>query len=474
MSMILKRIISCLITVGLTVAMLAGLTAITESKASFCKYKQFFDQNADFDVLFIGSSKVINGILPVELWNDYGIVSYNMGGHANTLPTSYWVLRNALEYTTPKCVVIDCHGSASDAKISSQFDYAHLSFDSVPLSLTKIQAVFDLVEPQQWDDYRARRMELLWNFSIYHSTWNEVYLGSFRPSWSYQKGAELRANVSVPAETETLFPDDRNTWDTLGMEYLIKSIKLCQERGIDVILIHLPYPAAKDTLTAANTVGDVAEYYGVEYLNFFTTDVVDYQTDMYDPDSHLNPSGAFKVTDCLGQILSERYDIPDRRNHQDYQHWYYDAEMYQQEKISLFETATSAWCYWMLLSDDDFSFVAELSENDLQQDEMLPALLRNAGIQPEKVNGRCIVVADRTNDTVTYIELESLTKDSAETSLGLLSCNSDSVMLDGQECWKIITGREPAMHFALLTENQELVGQASFFADEIRSKLEGD
>ena len=112
MSMTLKRIASCLIVVCLTVAILAGLTGIVENKSSLQKYTQFFEQEGDFDVLFLGSSKVINGVLPMELWNDYGIVSYNLGGHANTIPTSYWVLRNALEHTTPKCVVLDCFGAS--------------------------------------------------------------------------------------------------------------------------------------------------------------------------------------------------------------------------------------------------------------------------------------------------------------------------------------------------------------------------
>jgi len=142
MGVTLKRILSCLIVICLTVAILAGLTNIVESKSSLEKYTQFFEQEADFDVLFLGSSKVINAVLPMELWNDYGIVSYNMGGHSNTIPVSYWVLRNALEYTTPKCVVMDCMGTQWDNMIYQNFEYSHLSFDAFPLSPAKIQAVF--------------------------------------------------------------------------------------------------------------------------------------------------------------------------------------------------------------------------------------------------------------------------------------------------------------------------------------------
>lgn len=467
----LQRIASFLITVCLTIVLLAGLTSITESKGSLEKYIQFFEQDADFDVLFMGSSKVINGILPMELWNDYGIISYNMGGHANTIPTSYWVLRNALDHTTPKCVVFDCTGSGTGGLVSTNFDYTHLSFDAFPLSPTKIQAVFDLVDPEAWEDPLAKRMELLWNFSVYHSRWNSLKPGDFYPYYTYQKGAEPRVNVSIPAKMATLPADRKNTTETTGMQYLIKAIELCRERGIDIILIHLPYPANEGDLIAANTVTDVAERYSVDYLNFFEMDVVDYRTDMNDPNSHLNPSGAMKVTDYLGRFLSERYDIPNRKDHPDYQSWFYDAEQYHRKKVKLFTETNSAWNYWMLLSDDDFSFIADLSESDLKQDEVLTALLRNAGIQPENVSGRCIIAADRSSGTVTYTAYDSLLQSPAETALGTLTLDEEGVKLDGQTFWH--TGESEAssaaMRFALLNYEKDLEGTAQFSAGEIRS-----
>lgn len=104
----IKAVISCIITVSLTVCFLFHLTDLMERKSSDVKYSDFFKQDEDFDVLFMGSSHVINAVYPMELWDDYGIVSYNFGGHANQMPTTYWVMENALEYTNPKVVVIDC------------------------------------------------------------------------------------------------------------------------------------------------------------------------------------------------------------------------------------------------------------------------------------------------------------------------------------------------------------------------------
>ena len=469
MGVTIKKIISCLVVVSLTAAMLAGMTNLTEKKSSLEKYTQFFEQDADFDVLFLGSSKVINGIFPMELWNDFGIVSYNFGGHSNSIPTSYWVLRNALDYTTPKCVVLDCFGSNWNSKIHDY--YAHLSFDAFPLSITKVQAVRDLIDPEKIEDSLAKRMELIWNFTTYHNRWNELTENDFHPYFTCQKGAEFRSNVSIPAEMATVSPDAKNTLEDNGTQYLIKTIELCRERGIDILLVSLPFPASENTLIAANTVADVAKQYNVEYLNYFDMDVVNYQTDMYDPSSHLNPSGAFKVTDHLGHVLSQRYGIPDQRNNPDYQTWYRDAAEYQKEKVALFENAASAWCYWMLLSDDDFSFVAELRETDVQQDEVLAALLRNAGIQPEKVTGRCIIAADRKSGNVSYTEYDALLRAPVETALGTLSLEQDRLNLDGQECWNTQDSENTAMRFALFDLEAQLLGNARFSAGEIPSAI---
>ena len=61
------------------------------------KYGPFFEDQQDYDVLFLGTSRVLDGISPMELWRDYGITSYNMGNSSECLEVTEWVLRLALE-----------------------------------------------------------------------------------------------------------------------------------------------------------------------------------------------------------------------------------------------------------------------------------------------------------------------------------------------------------------------------------------
>ena len=66
-----------IVTVVLLLLMLGYCTELVERKASEKKFEDFYKQEADFDVLFFGTSHVVNAILPMELWNEYGMVSYN-------------------------------------------------------------------------------------------------------------------------------------------------------------------------------------------------------------------------------------------------------------------------------------------------------------------------------------------------------------------------------------------------------------
>ena len=56
------------------------------------KYGAFFEEKQDFDVLFLGTSRVLDGVSPMELWRDYGLTGYNLSCYGNTLPVTYWIM----------------------------------------------------------------------------------------------------------------------------------------------------------------------------------------------------------------------------------------------------------------------------------------------------------------------------------------------------------------------------------------------
>lgn len=412
----LKIVAGCIITVSLTVCILSYLSNLAERKDSDMKYKDFFEQEADFDVLFMGTSHVINGVFPMELWNDYGIVSYNWGGHANHMATTYWVMENALEYTKPKVMVIDCSLLSSDTKCSETFSNVHLSLDTFPLSVTKVKSIWDLLDDPAMDEAIEKgtvpingeprtKIGLLWNYSVFHSRWTELGQSDFEPIPTYEKGAESR--IAVTRGNLNKIPSNQKiTPGTTGEQYLRKMIEDCQDRGIEVLLTYLPLEATESEQMEANYVYDIAEEYGVDYINFLDLDLINYQTDLYDA-SHVNPSGARKATDYIGQYLVSNYDISDQRNNEDYSFWHEDYEEYEEMKNQNIAGSNTITRYLMLLSGDNIGITMDVRDKDMFNSDWMTELLGNLGINTDELteNTDFIIIGNGCEDAVIINDL---------------------------------------------------------------------
>lgn len=391
----LRIAVNCIMTICLTVCFLSCLTNLMERKDGRAKYADFFEQKENFDVLLMGTSHVINGIFPMELWNEYGIISYNLGGHDNQMATTYWVMENALEYTTPEVVIIDCYGIISNNKCSENFALLHLSLDPFPLSATKVKTIWDLLDDPALEESLANktgseegeprtRIGLLWDYSVYHSRWAELEQSDFVPDLTYEKGAESRIAITR-GTMERISPDQKMEKGTTGDQYLRKMIEDCQSRGIEVVLAYMPLLAVEHMQREANYVYDLAEEYGVNYINFLDLDVIDYQTDLYDK-THVNPSGARKITDYLGEYLISNYEIPDQRQNEEYSFWYEDYNEYIALKNRNLADCGDVEEYLMLLAGDDVDAIIDVRDKNIFRNTGVISLFENLGADISSLN----------------------------------------------------------------------------------------
>ena len=398
-NIVCRRVLAVVLTLVLLIAALYGLSEITKRKSSYTQYADFFDEKQNFDVLFFGTSHMMDAVHPMELWKDFGFLSYNCGGHSNAVATSYWTAQLALEYTTPSVVVIDGYGITGEAKTSlNSFSYVHLSMDAFPLSRTKIRAVYDLLDDPEverlianneliteegaWVGQEEARdpIVLLWPFTVYHNRWSSLGRSDFRPPRNIQKGAETMVAVGDPDEMPRVPKDEKLEGDTVSIAYLEKLITDCRSRGIDVLLTYLPFPANEEEQREAHRLYDIAEEFNVNYLNFLDLDVVDFQTDCYDWNSHVNRSGAGKVTAFLGDYLTSHYKLPDHRDDPAYSSWDEDYERYRTFQHSLLQNQNDFSIYLMLLANKNLSFELSLGDDRVFTHPSYQRLLKNIGI----------------------------------------------------------------------------------------------
>lgn len=278
-----------------------------ELKRSRIKYDDFLEGGNGEDVLFFGSSHMINAVFPDQLYREYGITSYNMANHGEQLPTSYEVFRNALDYCSPKVAVVDMF-TVSQSGTYYNKSFSHISLDAFPLTWTKFKSVNAL-----FDDLDTK-CEFLSNFCLYHTRWDEWTKVSPEYAPSVMKGAEMRVNVE--SSVGGLYATD--AYDEImtdGMRAVMRFRDLCDERGIQLVCVNIPYSGFEDRDAASNYAGKLFEDTGITYLDFRQEAsglLLNPVTDFYDS-QHVNPLGGSKVTKYLGEYLIQNCGVQDQR-----------------------------------------------------------------------------------------------------------------------------------------------------------------
>lgn len=409
------NIISYILVLAIIIGILSKVSYVVEMKYSESNYGSFFDENEDYDVLFLGSSKVINGFFPMQLWKDYGITSYNWGAHANLLPATYWLFMNTLDYKEPKVVVIDMFQLASDYKYTSP-EYLHNWIDVFDLSLNKIKAIVDLnsdsnknkaIKDGKLDKSNSASVtEFFWDFCKYHSRWNDIYDESFKPPVLAEKGAQMRLNI-FPQERRELSTTNTIPDEKVGVIYLRKIIEACKERSIEVVLVNLPDGEGEEGLEQAVKMKELANEYDIKQIDFMEDNViVDYEVDFYDG-KHLNPLGGMKTTDFIGKYLLAECGINSHKGEDVEEYWQDDYRYYCQYKTELFDRTESLNNSLLLLKDNEFTSFFCINNLGILEDEVTKKVLDKLGVDRNEIervfaeNGVCYVIlkdAEATNE----------------------------------------------------------------------------
>ncbi len=344
----------------------------------FVKNHDFYETDEAYDVIYLGSSHAVMGVLPMEIWNEYGIPSFNLANSGQKLNGDYWILKNALEQKKPELVVLDaCLVTFDQQWEGSTVNFLHESLDPMPLTKTKIAAILDLIP-------KDMQIAFFWPFSLYHSRWENVTSDYFISKVSYQKGAYENTDHMKPAVSSmqglaVLERTQVDRTETVGKEYLRKAIVLCQEMNVPIVLTMIPFSGSGKELRYVNSVYEIAEEYGVPFLNGLEEDVVDPACDFLDS-THLNSSGARKWSSFLGAYMKENYHLADRRVDPAYADWdecYRNYRLYENMQLS---STKEMYPYLMLLADSGFSSEIKVAaDSAIYADDLFWKLLKNAG-----------------------------------------------------------------------------------------------
>ena len=326
---------------------LLNVSNVLGRKYSKQKHGNYIENPEDYDVIFLGTSHVINGINPMEIYKEYGVASYNLANHACPMALTYWVFKNSLEVNTPKLVVVDLYALNWENKLDKNIDYAHDALDAFSLNLTKWQCAWDLFD--NLDD----RMQMVFPFAKYHGRWNEIKKEDFYIAKNIAAGWQFRMGINTEIKKPEL-PDEGALPEkkTLSMEYLERLVTECKERDIDVLLCYIPCAEKTENQVYGNYGYVLAEEYGLNYFNLAKVDsLVDYGIDFFDEAGHLNTSGAKKVSSALGDFIISNYPVTDCRTTDKAKSWDDSYEIYFKSYVANMQARNSADDYLMMLNN---------------------------------------------------------------------------------------------------------------------------
>lgn len=270
-----------------------------------------------FDVTFLGASLVLYGVYPMELYDKYGIASYNLSTGNQSLEASYYLAKEAIEKDHPSLIVLDCSRAWEDEE-TMESQYIHYITDTMPyLNKNRLDMIRNLSAE---DDKKP----LLFPLIAFHTRWQELtYEDALPQTKELTYGAKITGRVekSTPFEKSSdshyLLPDTSRT-------YIQKTIDLCREKNTELLLFTMPVIGKNKFFSqsgfnirsgAAREVEKLAKENGIHYVNYLDQwDKLgfDIEKDAYDGE-HLNRWGAEKFSDTLGKYIKEHYEIPDRR-----------------------------------------------------------------------------------------------------------------------------------------------------------------
>jgi hypothetical protein len=302
------------------------------------------------DVLFLGSSQVIYGVSPVEMYDYAGISAYTIGGSLASLMSNYYWLQEARKTQNPSIVMLDT--SCLFEKIS--YNHERKKVETMHYSLNRAKYILSLA-PYSEDPVESFFFPII----KYHSNWESLTEENFgvgmNSSLSY-RGMNISDKCKTGIDLSQMIIDNDDTdadvreLHDYQLEYFDKLVNYCRENGIELVLFKTP----KMSWTGSDfaQVQELADEYGLEYMDFNQQELLDAigfdcDTDMKDED-HMSLCGAEKLSRYLSDYLVENFSMPDRRGDLDFD-LQIDRELYEQERTDAALNVTRDAVEWLTL-----------------------------------------------------------------------------------------------------------------------------
>ena len=330
---IVKNILAAVCFVGILIILLQcfSMSIMDETKSmKRIKFKEFYEQE-DIDTLILGASPALMAF-NVQTMEEAGIEdTFNLATSNQIAMGGYYLLKETLKQYDIDTVIY--HISAARFKTEESvrpynLQANYIVLDEMRFSLNKLQYAYDALGEfayveflsqyqREKEDLSARWMFDNFKEKITNQDYKNYYANTVLKSedGKYTYGGKGFQYIETPMEKGyTLIRDHLDfIEDSEQFDYLGKTIELCQENGIDFILMQVPahavevYKNRELHQKSENRFLELARQYDVPYWNFnyLQRQYLDLEDADFFDCAHVSKSGSDKFMDFFIKVFKE-------------------------------------------------------------------------------------------------------------------------------------------------------------------------
>ena len=290
------------------------------------RIKGFYDEDKQsLDIVFLGASEVYSDFAPGCAYQHSGITSYLFATQANSILNYKAQLKNILSRQNPQLIVVELNGTlyGNEADVVKEENLRNYA-DNVPLDCTKLEWISDNVS--------ENHQEYLFPILKYHGVWKDIpsnmkyqstIAGDKMRGYNYLKGILNETKVFRSPQrsmnsTLSKLADKKKPLTEIEEKNLRELLQYCKDENLNnVVFVRFPHIVVMRTyerFERSNTIGDIVNEYGYDYLNL-ERDIA--QTGIQDDKhfynlDHLNVYGQKLFTEYLTDYFSKQYGVKPR------------------------------------------------------------------------------------------------------------------------------------------------------------------
>ena len=306
----------------------------------------YFQNNHQLDIIWLGPSTTFYSISPMYIWNKYKVTSFN-NAHNGQLLSTYYMLKELGKYN-PKLIFFDI----------TMMDI-FVRYNSYEKNYIWFLNILNRIEYLKYIDLEYHKSLYFFLLNIFHDRWEDIDESAFINNklyyYFYGSGLYDARTFYVRQQNKPEVITNKFHFDDKIIKIIHHMAQYIKENNLNVIF-WCPPSAMQHRYEMSFLFEDIIKQYNIPYINFFNEiwkySNIDFSKDFYDI-SHLNMYGGRKAADYLIEYAMKNYNIKSHKNDPKYASWNEDYIKYARAINKAEINVSKSFIDWLPLSQYD-------------------------------------------------------------------------------------------------------------------------